>query len=131
MSERRESGRTPLYESRLPGRNFAIFPSESRANIYADGLAGVAGSGLITKLDFFVTTDAQPDTNPTLGMRETREVCLRLTMPTAQLVESMLNLIEQLRSNADVLTQANAEAIRIFTQQIERLRALSPDRSNV
>jgi hypothetical protein len=131
MSETRESGRLPLYESRLPGRNFAVYLPENSATIYADGLAGVLGGGPITKLDFFVTTEARSDPEPTLGMRETREVCLRLTIPTGQLVESILNLIQQLGSNIDALVQANAETSQNFAQNIERLRELNLRRSDV
>src|SRR5882762_8567224 len=120
MSEMRASGRMPVYESRLPGRNFAMYLPENRATIYADGLAGMTGGALTSSLDFFVVMDAQPDSDPTLGLRETREIRLRLTMPTTQLIESVLNLVEQLRSNIDTIAQANNQGIQAFNQQIER-----------
>jgi hypothetical protein len=131
MSEMRSSGRTPVYESRQPGRNFTMYASENRAVIYVDGMAGLTGGWSISSLDFFVVTDTQPDSDPALGVREVREIRLRLTMPTAQLIESLLNLVEQLRSNADGLVQANSQGVQAFNRQIERLRALNPDRPNV
>ena len=130
MSEMR-AGRTAVFESRQPGRNFALYVPENRASIYVDGLAAVIGGSPVSSLDFFVVTDSQPDSDPSLGMRETREVRFRLTMPTTQLIESVLTLLVGLHSNVDSLVQANDETSQKFAQQIERLRALNLDRANV
>jgi hypothetical protein len=130
MSDMRPS-RTPVYESRQPGRNFVMYASENRLIVHVDGFAGTTGGAPLSALDFFVTTDSQPDSDPALGVRETREIRLRVTMPTTQMVEAILNLAALLRSNVDNLVQAHAENSQAFTRQIERLRALNLDAPNV
>lgn len=124
MSDELPGSRILVHQMREPGRNFALYVGEALSVTNVDGIAGVRGSGVLSHLDFFVVDDIQPDPSPELGLRETRTVRARVTMPTAQLLEGFVNLLSLLQPQLDTIrsgADSNAQAV---AAQVARLKAI-------
>jgi hypothetical protein len=124
MSDQRPGARTLLQEIREPGRNYALYADERLVALNVDGIAGIRSSGVLSHLDFFIVDNIQSDPDPELGLRETRSVRVRVTMPTVQLLEGYANLLTLLQQQLDVVqsgADANAQAV---AAQVARLKAM-------
>jgi hypothetical protein len=58
--------------------------------VYVDGIAGMGAGAAISHIEFFAIVDLQQDSDPNLGPLETREIKLRMTMPTLQFLEGFM-----------------------------------------
>jgi hypothetical protein len=130
MSDAGDTGRgRPLNQMREPGgRNFANYMAEGATVTYADGIAGMAGGASISNLDFYVIVEQVPDNDPALGVREIREVRLRIKLPTFALLEGLANLIVAMQPTLEALQNASDENTRALATQIQRLRAMNVGR---
>jgi hypothetical protein len=124
MSDARGTAKVLLHQNREPGRNFALYRADDRQTFYADGIAGIVGSANVTHLEFFVVTDSEVDNDPNMGFRETREVKLRVTMPTLQFLEGYANLLSMIQGNLDGIAAATDQLTRATAEQIARVRAI-------
>jgi hypothetical protein len=115
----------PVYEMREPGRNFAIYLPEDAPVVYADGIAGMTGGAAVSNIDFYVIADIAADGDPALGPRETREIRLRVKMPTFQLLEGLANLVSMIEPTGPLVQAAAEEHGRAVASQIQRLRAMN------
>jgi hypothetical protein len=126
MSDPRGTARIPIQQSREPGRNYDMYMGQNPPRIFVDGIAGITGGAAISLLDFFVTTDVRPDSDPNYGMKETREVQFRVAVPTAQLLEGIANLVTLLQANLDAIAagaRENAEAVALQAQRLKGMNA--------
>jgi hypothetical protein len=122
MSDPRGAQRLLIQENRAPGRNFEMYMPDQTARIFVDGIAGVTGGSAVSHLDFFVTTEVRPDSDPALGFRETRQIILRIAVPTAQLLEGLANLVAALSPQLDSLIAAAQQNAEMIARQADRLR---------
>jgi hypothetical protein len=120
LADTRYEGRRKLAEFREPGRNFVLYANEEAPEIFVDGIAGLQGGGAISKLDLFVTTGVDQD-DPTVGTREIRESKVRIVMSTAQLIEGLLNVVEQLRAQAPQLRAGYDQYAASMDAQLKKL----------
>jgi len=120
-SSSRYAGRRKLIENRQRGNNVILYANEDAPEFFADGFGGIQGMATISKVDFFKITSIEMDDDPAYGPREIREVNLRVVIPTAQLIEALFNMIDQLRKNGQALraTQKNSDAF--LEAQFKRL----------
>lgn len=114
-----QNERTKLIQSeRAPGRNFDLYSGRTESKFYADGFAGSLVGPSVSRVDFFQIQDtAQTSGEPsTLGeMHEIRERHISVIVPTAALIDFIVNSLGNLSANKDALADAThqqAESIR-------------------
>jgi hypothetical protein len=125
MSDPRGTARVPIQQSREPGKNFEMYFSDNPTKLSVDGIAGITGGSAISQLDFFVVTEARPDSDPTYGLRETRQITVRVAIPTPQLLEGLANLVTLLNSQLDTLVKGAHENAEAIAHHADRLRAMN------
>lgn len=125
MSDTRpNAGETLVHQNREPGKNFDLLMPEAVTTIHVDGVAGVVGGGVSSRIEFFVTESAEPDPDPNMGLRERRVIRLRVAVPSPQLIEGLINIMSLMQPQADQLRIATQGQDQLMAAQVERLKAI-------
>jgi hypothetical protein len=98
-----------ISQERRPGRNFDLYDTGSATEIFVDGMTQALLGPAICRLDFHkvVKSEALPDSSEQL---ETRELHLRVVIPTLQMVEFLVSTLAGVKSNqAGIFEALNAQ----------------------
>lgn len=85
----------------------------------------MSGNGAIAAIDFYATADVIQESDPALGVREIREVRLRVRLPTLQLLEGLANLVSLMSQFEETFQTAARENAEGIIAQLNRLRAMN------
>lgn len=105
-----------------PRQNFDTLYPEVIKEVFADGIAEVMIGVPICKLTLYQTRPAEPSeqTKGPLGV-ENREAVMILSMPTAVLIESFINVLKAFGANHSALQAAIDQNQAALLRQLERI----------
>lgn len=111
---------TPIIsKERAPGRNFDLHDNPDSMEIFADGVSQTLLGPAISKVDFHKTVSAEA--NSTGEVLEVRQIVMRVSIPTAQLIEFMVSLLGQISSNPQPLLDAIDQNRTSMVSQLQSL----------
>ncbi len=123
MSDDASSGdRRPIQSGRLPGGNYDLYEGSNVVEIFVDGASGSWLGPSTSRAVFHTVTKVEPLSGSTTESFERREVALRLTMPTPQFLEFLLNTLSGFTANESGLLDAFDKQKEVMVTLLKRMK---------
>ena len=123
MNDGTRQGPRLLQKMDEPGRRFEIYAAENPLDLYVDGIANVIGGAATSRIDFFNTQFAEPLANG--EMFETRQVRVRVVIPTAQFLEGVIHLVTQLGTVEGQIAAGMEQYKNAVLTLLQKLRSMN------
>ncbi len=110
-----------LMEIRNPGSAQNLYEIDEVQHSFADGIGRVFSGPAVTKIEFFriANMNLKPEEGPPV---EEREVFLKLTLPTAVVLEAALNILSNTKQNMSLMDEATKTLHKLVEDGLERLK---------
>lgn len=100
-----------IRKERSPGRSYDLFERRPTPEVFVDGASEASLGPFVTKLTFHTVRNATPEDGGE-EVKETREVALRLVIPTSALVEMSGFLTALIKSNSSALVKTGEDLLQ-------------------
>lgn len=122
MSET-SSGQRIIQSMRSESANFDLFIGSPATSLYADGVGAFLIGPQNSKIQFYQVSELLPEDGK---MIEQREIIASLTIPTLQLLESMMNALDTVAKNREAIAVVGKrinEKVEQLLQSAEKMNA--------